>query len=85
MEVEELLNQLKDGQDHHRFLAAYVLGKAPKDVTAEERRRFKEAFFALFHFRGPTIFKDCLDDLRELMKVPEAQAHLKEVYKKKEG
>lgn len=83
MDVEELLNQLHEGQDHHKLLAGYVLGKPKEDVTAEERRRFKEAFFALFHFKGPAIFKDCLDDLRELMNVPEARARLKEVYKRK--
>lgn len=83
MDVEALLDKLYDGQDHHKFLTAHVLSKPVEEVTVEERRRFKEAFFALFHFKGPTIFKDCLDDLREVMKVPEAQTHLKEFYKRK--
>lgn len=78
----ELLKQLVEGGDHHRLLAAHVLGKKPEDVTREERYRFKDAFYALFHYRGPEIIKDCLEDLRELDGLPEVRKYLREKAKR---
>lgn len=71
-----LTEKLKEGKDPHRLLAAHVLGKNPNDVTKEERHRFKEAFYILFHFKGPDIIRNYFDDLSELNKLPAVQEHL---------
>jgi hypothetical protein len=75
--MEELLKQLKEGKDPYRQLAAHVLGKNLDDVTRDERQRFKEAFYAAFHFRGPDLIKSCFEDLRELDKLPAVREHLR--------
>mgnify|MGYP001601056358 CR=1 FL=1 len=74
--IEHLLEQLKDVKDPHLMLAAYVMGKNPNYVTKGERHRFKEAFYALFHFKGPDIIKGCLEDLRDLNNLPAVQEYL---------
>ncbi len=74
--IEHLLAQLKEGKDPHRQLAAHVLGKPMNEVTKEERHRFKEAFYVLFHFKGPDIIRNYFDDLRDLNKLPAVQEYL---------
>ncbi len=67
----ELLQVLEKqpGKDPYRFLAAHVFNKAEEEVSVDERYRFKEAFFVLFHFKAPDIIKASLEDLRVLADV----------------
>ncbi len=76
--IKQLLETLKDGQDPYKFLAGFVLSKDVDKVTREERYRFKQAFYACFHNRGPDIIKNCLEDLRELDELPAVREHLKQ-------
>lgn len=83
--MTELLRELiKDGKDPHRKLAAYVLRKNPDEVTKEERQRFKEAFYVLFHHKGPEIIKNYFDDLYELNKLPEVREHFRKKAKEEQ-
>lgn len=66
------------GSDPYKVLAGFVLEKDAKNVSIHERYRFKQAFYACFHIRGPDIIKNCLDDLRELDKLPAVREHLQE-------
>ncbi|MBR5741870.1 MAG: DNA polymerase I, partial [Firmicutes bacterium] len=51
---ESLLSAFRNGEDIHRATAANVLGKAPEDVTSEERSAAKAINFGLIY--GKTSF-----------------------------
>ena len=75
MTMEQLMKELEKSKDPHRFMASHVLGKTIDEVTREERIRFKEAFYALFHFKGPDIIRGCFEELRELNNLPAVRDH----------
>ncbi len=74
---DELFAKLATNSDPYKLLAGHVLGKSPEEVTRDERHRFKEAFYVLFHFRGPDLIKGFMEDLRELDKLPAVREWLR--------
>lgn len=74
---DELYEELEKGRDPYKLLAGHVLGKQPDDVTRDERHRFKEAFYVLFHFKGPDLIRGFMEDLRQLDKLPAVKEYFR--------
>lgn len=60
---EPMLAALRRGDDLHRILAAKITGKAPEDITPEERHGGKSANFGLLYAMSPGGFQNYADDV----------------------
>lgn len=54
---EPMLEAFRQGHDLHRLLGARLTGKAPEDVTPEERQKAKAANFGLLYQMSPGGFQ----------------------------
>ena len=52
-----MLQAFRDGQDLHRLTAAFITGKAPADVTKQERQEAKAVNFGFIYGQGADGFR----------------------------
>lgn len=75
---DQLMTDAKESRDPYRTLAAHVLSKSFANVSPEDRHRFKQAFYVMFHLRGPDLIRGMMEDLRELDNLPEVREWLRQ-------